>query len=197
MTMKVFGNSMSGNCLKVKYCLDYLAIPYEWHEVDSGRGETRTPEFLAMNPNGKVPLLQTEDGRYLPESNAIMLYLADGISLVPEDRFRRAQMMQWLFWEQYSHEPYLAVARFIDKFLPQDHPRRAELPRLRERSKEVLALMDAELARRDFFVGDSFTLADIALYPYTAMIGDADIDLSPYRNVNAWLRRVAQELQLD
>lgn len=195
--MRVFGTLASGNCLKVKYCLDYLDIPYQWQEVDSMHGETRTPEFLAMNPNGKVPLLQTEDGRYLPESNAIMLYLADGISLVPEDRFRRAQMMQWLFWEQYSHEPYLAVARFIDKFLPQDHPRRAELPRLRERSKEALALMDAELATRDFFVGDSFTLADIALYPYTAMIGDADIDLSSYRNVNAWLRRVAQELQLD
>ena len=129
----VHGMKASGNCYKVQLLLEQIGRPFRWIEVDSIAGQTRTAQFLARNPNGKIPLLELEDGRLLPESNAILCYLAEGSPYLPDDRWLRAQTLQWMFFEQYSHEPYIAVARFICKWLPADHPRRADLPRLRER----------------------------------------------------------------
>ena len=125
---KVFGLSASGNCYKVKLLLEQLKLPYKWEEVDIFQGKTHTPEFLAMNPNGKVPTLMIDKDKYLPESNAILSYLAQDTPFWSSEKFKKAQTLQWMFFEQYSHEPYIAVARFIKKFLPQDHPRQSELP---------------------------------------------------------------------
>ena len=189
----VFGMSASGNCFKVRLVLEQLGLDYHWIEVDSAAGETRTPEFLARNPNGKVPLLVLEDGRTLAESNAILCYLADGSPLLPQDRWHRAQALQWLFFEQYSHEPYVAVARFIMGWLPEDHPRRAELPRLRERANQALEVMEKHLHGQAFFVECGYTVADIALYAYTHDAPMAGLDLAGYPQVRAWLGRVESQ----
>jgi glutathione S-transferase len=186
----VYGMSASGNCFKVRLALEQLGREYTWIEVDSANGQTRTPEFLARNPNGKVPLLELADGRHLAESNAILCYLAEGSTLVPSDAWRRAQMLQWLFFEQYSHEPYVAVARFICGWLPEDHPRRAELPRLRERAHQALAIMERELATRDWMVEGGYSLADIALYAYTHDAPRGGVVLDAYPALRAWLARV-------
>jgi glutathione S-transferase len=191
MTMlTVYGMADSGNCYKVKLALEALARPYRWVEVDSTRGGTRTKEFLAMNPNGKVPTLQLEDGGFLPESNAILFYLAEGTALLPQDRLGRARALQWMFFEQYSHEPYVAVARFIRRYLPPDSPRRAELPRLEERGHQALAVMQTHLAGAEWFAGRHFSVADIALYAYTHCAADGGFDLARYPAVGAWLERV-------
>jgi glutathione S-transferase len=186
----VYGMAGSGNCYKVKLALEQLGLPYRWIETDSTRSETRTAAFLARNPNGKVPLLGLEDGTHLAESNAILHYLADGTPLLPAGRLEHARALQWMFFEQYSHEPYIAVARFILKFLPPDSPRRAELPRLRERGAQALAVMEQHLAREPFFAAGRYTVADIALYAYTHCAADAGFDLSSYPAVEAWLARV-------
>jgi len=185
-----YGNSDSGNCYKVKLALEQLALPYRWIEVDSTTGATRTPEFLARNPNGKVPVLELDDGSFLPESNAILHYLAEGSALLPAERLARARVLQWMFFEQYSHEPYVAVARSIVRYQPADSPRRAELPRLRERGHQALAVMEQLLARQPFFVGDSYSIADIALYAYTHCAADGGFDLASYPSVREWLGRV-------
>jgi len=185
-----YGNSDSGNCYKIKLALEQLALPYRWVEVDSTTGATRTPEFLARNPNGKVPVLELDDGSFLPESNAILHYLAEGSALLPAERLARARVLQWMFFEQYSHEPYVAVARSIVRYQPADSPRRAELPRLRERGRQALAVMEQLLARQPFFVGDSYSIADIALYAYTHCAADGGFDLASYPSVREWLGRV-------
>ncbi len=186
----VYGMKSSGNCYKVQLLLEQLQQPFRWVEIDSANGGTRTTEFLARNPNGKVPLLELDDGRTLPESNAILCYLADDSPFLPVDRWQRAQALQWLFFEQYSHEPYIAVARFISLRLPADHARRAELPRLLERGYQALAVMEKHLAAREFFVDAGYGVADIALYAYTHDAAAGGFDLSRYPAVSAWLRRV-------
>jgi glutathione S-transferase len=188
--LTVYGMKASGNCYKVQLLLELLGHPYRWVEVNSAAGETRTPEFLAKNPNGRVPLLELEDGRRLPESNAILCFLAEASPFLPDDRFARAQALQWLFFEQYSHEPYIAVARFICGWLPDDHPRRAELPRLRERGHQALAVMEQHLAGQHYFVGERCTVADLALYAYTHKAADGGFDLASYPALRAWLARV-------
>jgi glutathione S-transferase len=188
--LKVFGMSASGNCHKVKLLLEQLECPYQWQEVDIMTGTTRTQDFLAMNPNGRVPLLELADGEYLPESNAILCYLADGTLLWPAEKLQHAQVLQWLFFEQYSHEPYIAVARFIRKFLPADHARQTELPRLHERGNQALAVMETHLANRTYFVGERYSIADIALFAYTHCAADGGFDLNAYPAVTAWLQRV-------
>ena len=188
--LTVYGMKSSGNCYKVQLLLERLGRPYRWNEVNILAGESRTPEYLAMNANGRVPLLRDEEGRYLAESNAILCYLADGSPLLPEDRWQRAQVLQWLFFEQYSHEPYIAVARFIRTMLPADTPRRAELPRLVERGNQALAVMERHLSRAVYFAGDAYTIADIALFAYTHAAADGGFDLSAYPAVGAWLDRV-------
>jgi len=189
----VYGMKTSGNCYKVQLALEQLGQPYRWIEIDSAAGETRTPEYLARNPNGKVPLLELDDGRHLAESNAILCYLADGSPLLPDERWQRAQCLQWLFFEQYSHEPYVAVARFICLWLPEDHPRRAELPRLRERGEQALGVMEKHLATQPFFVAGGYSVADIALFAYTHAAADGGFDLSRYPAVEAWLERVRSQ----
>jgi glutathione S-transferase len=189
----VYGTASSGNCYKVRLALEQLALPYRWIEVDSAKGETRTPEFLARNPNGKAPTLQLEDGSYLPESNAILCYLAEGSPLAPGGRLERARMLQWMFFEQYSHEPYIAVARFIVYYLPPDSPRRAELPRLQERGNQALAVMEQHLQKEPFFAAGRYTVADIALYAYTHCAEVGGFDLKRYPAIRAWLERVRSQ----
>ncbi|MGE5638903.1 MAG: glutathione S-transferase family protein, partial [Clostridia bacterium] len=176
----VYGMALSGNCYKVKLALEQLGLPYRWRETDNTRGETRSAAFLARNPNGQVPVLELEDGTTLAESNAILCFLADGSPLFPDERLERARVLQWMFFEQYSHEPYIAVARFIARFLPPDTERRAELPRLLERGRRALAVMEQHLAREPFFAAGRYTVADIALYAYTHCAGEAGFDLGAY-----------------
>ena len=189
----VHGMKASGNCYKVQLLLEQLGEAYRWVEINSVAGETRTAQYLAKNPNGKVPLLELSDGRTLPESNAILCYLAEGSAYLPGERWQRAQTLQWLFFEQYSHEPYIAVARFIAKWLPADHPRRAELPRLLERGYQALDVMEKQLARQDFFVETGYGIADIALYAYTHEAGIGGFDLSCYPLIRSWIGRVESQ----
>jgi glutathione S-transferase len=181
----------SGNGYKCRLLLHQLGIPYERVELDILKGETRTPEFLAKNPNGRIPALELEDGTVLAESDAILFYLAEGTPFLPEDRLGRAQVLQWLFFEQYSHEPFIAVARFIRHLLPEDSPRWAELPRLEQGGRAALGVMERRLADRPFLAADRYTIADIGLYAYTHVADEGGFDLEPYPAVRAWLARVA------
>jgi len=186
----VHGMSASGNCYKARLLLEQLRVPYQWHEVNTLGGETRSAEYLAMNPNGQVPLLEYEPGRYLPESGAILYYLAEGTPFWPAERLTRAETLRWMFFEQYSHEPYIAVARFICLFLPPDHPRRADLPRLHERGGQALAVMERHLGTQDWFAGGRYTIADIALFAYTHAAADGGFDLGRYPAIGRWIGRV-------
>ena len=189
----IYGMSDSGNCYKVKLAVEQLRIPYRWVEVNSAKGETRTPEFLARNPNGKVPTITLEDGSHLAESNAILHYLAHGTPLLPAERLAQARALQWMFFEQYSHEPYIAVARFILYYLPPETPRRADLPRLHERGYQALGVMEQHLATEPFFAGGRYSIADIALYAYTHCAADGGFDLGRYPEIERWLDRVRRE----
>jgi glutathione S-transferase len=191
--LKVYGMSSSGNCYKIKLLLEQLGQPYTWEELDIMQGSTRTTEFLAMNPNGKVPTLEIEPGEFLAESNAILYYIGDDTVFMPTGKLARAQALRWMFFEQYSHEPYIAVARFICKFLPADHARRAELPRLIERGNLALSVMEQHLATRTFFVADKYSIADIALFAYTHEAEIGGFDLAAYSAVSRWLDRIARQ----
>ncbi len=191
--LTAYGMSDSGNCYKVKLALAQLAVPHKWIEVDSTKGETRTAEYLARNPNGKVPVMQLEDGSYLAESNAILWYLAEGTMLGPAARVSRARALQWMFFEQYSHEPCIAVARFILRYLPPDSPRRAELPKLLERGKQALGVMEQHLVKEAYFAGPQYSIADIALFAYTHNAADGGFDLSSFPAVGSWLERVRSQ----
>ena len=191
--MKAYGDVWSGNCYKMKLALTQLGLPFEWVPIDIMKSESRTPEFLAKNPNGRVPALELEDGTVLAESNAIICYLADGTKFWPSERRARAQVLQWLFFEQYSHEPYVATPRYIIRHLGRDHARAAELPARIERGHQAIKVMETHLAAVPFFVERRYTIADIALYAYTHVAHEADIDLTPYPNVRAWLTRVASQ----
>jgi len=186
----VFGMADSGNCYKVKLALEQLKLPYRWVEVSTTKGETRTKEFLARNPNGQVPTLELEGGAFLPESGAILAYLAEGTPLLPAERLERARVLQWMFFEQYSHEPCIAVARAILRYQPPDAPRRAELPQLQARGAKALGVMEQHLQKADFFAGTRYSIADIALYAYTHCAADGGFDLSRFPAVVAWLGRV-------
>jgi glutathione S-transferase len=188
--LTVYGMSISGNCYKVKLLLEQLDLPYRWVEIDTTRGETRTEAFLGMNPNGKVPIIQLEDGSYLSESNAILWYLAEGSGFAPRDRMERARMLQWMFFEQYEHEPHIAVARAIMLLAPADSPRRVELPKLRERGYRALDVMESCLARHPWFAGDHYSIADISLFAYTHTAGDGGFDLYRYPTLRNWVSRV-------
>ncbi len=188
--LTVYGMRASGNCYKVELLLQQLGIAFRWVEVNSAAGETRTPEFLAMNANGRVPLLKLENGEFLAESNAILCYLAEGSTFFPGDRLERARALQWMFFEQYSHEPYVAVARFICGWLPEDHPRRQELPRLRERGYAALDVMEKHLLAQPFFVASGYSVADIALFAYTHAAAAGGFDIERYPNILAWLQHV-------
>ena len=189
----VYGMSDSGNCYKVKLALEQLGLPYRWVEVDPVKGETASAAFLAKNPNGKVPTLELENGEFLPESNAILNYLADGTPLLPGQRLARARVLQWMFFEQYSHEPYVAVARSIMRHTAPDSPERAQLPRLHSRGQRALGVMEQHLEREPFLAAGRYTVADIALYAYTHCAADGGFDLGKYPALRAWLERVASQ----
>ena len=191
MTYQVHGVSASGNCYKVRLVLEQLGLPYVWHEVDMMNGATRTDSFKRLNPNGKVPVLVIDDETTLSESDAILCYLAEGTPLLPTDRLERAQALQWMFFEQYSHEPNVAVARFILQFLKR--PDDARLPERIAGSYRALDVMERHLATRTYFVGERYTVADIALYAYTHVAAEANVDLSRYPAIRAWLERVRRE----
>jgi glutathione S-transferase len=183
----------SGNGFKIRLLLAQLGKTYRWVELDILASETRTPEFLAKNPNGRIPTLELDDGTCLAESNAILWYLAEGTPFIPADRVQRAQVLQWMFFEQYSHEPYVATPRFIVKHLPADSPRYAELPDRMARGRAALAIMETHLSQRPYFVADTYSVADIALYAYTHVAHEAHFDLTPYPAVRAWIERVASQ----
>ena len=189
----IYGMRTSGNCYKLQLLLGQLARPYRWIEIDSAHGATRTPDYLAKNPNGKVPILLREDGSVLAESNAILCWLADGTKYFAGDAWQRAQTLSWMFYEQYSHEPYIAVARFIRGWAPLDSPRRAELPRLHERGNQALGVMDKHLDTHAWFTGAEYGVADIALFGYTHCAADGGFDLSAFPRVERWLQRVADQ----
>jgi len=191
--MHLFDYLDSGNGYKVRLLLAQLAQRYDWTEVDLDTGKTRAPEFLKRNPNGRIPTLELDDGTNLAESNAILWYLAEGTPFVPVDRLGRAQVLQWMFFEQYSHEPYVATPRYIVKHLAADHPRRAELPDRLALGRAALAVMETHLEGRQFFVAKRYSIADIALYAYTHVAPEGGHDLAPYPRVNAWLKRVAAQ----
>ena len=186
----VHGFSSSGNCHKLRLLLEQLGRDYRWIETDSSRGETRTPAFLAKNPNGRVPLIELDDGRRMAESNAILCWLAEGTPYFAGDAWQRAQALSWMFFEQYSHEPYIAVARFIRGWTPAGSPRRADLPMLRERGHQALAVMERHLLSAPWFTGADYGIADIALFAYTDVAGEGGFDLAPYPAIRDWLARV-------
>jgi glutathione S-transferase len=184
----------SGNGYKVRLLLAQLGVPYRLVERDILKGETRTPEFLAKNPNGRIPTLQLEDGRHLAESGAILWYLAEATPFAPTDRLARAETLQWMFFEQYSHEPYIAVVRFWRHYLDKLSPlQELDLPGRLKNGYAALDVMERHLASRSFFVGERYGLADIALYAYTHVAHEGDFDLGPYPHIKAWLARVAAQ----
>jgi glutathione S-transferase len=190
---KVYGDYNSGNCYKIKLMLNLLGVEYQWVAVDILGGETETPEFLAKNPNGKIPVLELEDGTFLWESNAILNFLADGSQYLPSEPRLRTQVLQWQFFEQYSHEPYIAVARFIQFYLGMPEERMKEYRTLHKAGYRALKVMEQQLQRTPFLVGDTCSIADIALYAYTHVAHQGGFDLEPYPAIQQWLERVAQQ----
>jgi glutathione S-transferase len=193
--MKIFGDLGSGNCLKVKYVADRLGLAYTWVPIDIMKGETHTPEYQERFPRGRIPGVEFEDGRCLAESNAILRYLARGSALLPDDAFTQAKIDEWLFWEQYSHEPYVATTRYhivyLKRSLDQREPWRVE------RGEKALDFMESQLGGgRQWLVGETLTIADIAVLAYTRLAHEGGFDLSPRSNVRAWIGRCEQVLGL-
>ena len=186
---------VSGNCYKVRLAAHQLSIPITLKDYGLHDGSTRTLQFLKLNPNGRVPLLEFDDGRTLPESGAILYHLSDGSPLQPGNAWDRAQMLQWMFFEQYSHEPYIAVARFWLAFAkPEELEKKRHLvPEWHAKGNAALGVMENHLKTHDWFAGKSYSIADIALYGYTHVAGDGGFDLSAYPAVSVWLARVAAE----
>jgi glutathione S-transferase len=194
--MLIYGDSISGNCLKVKWVCDALGLTYQWIETDILKGQSRTDAFLAMNSAGQVPAVVLEDGRSLAQSNAIILYLAEGSALIPADSYLKAKLFEWLFWEQYSHEPYIAVARFRVRYEGLDPSLLDE--RLIVRGNDALRRMEAALAETgNYLVGSKVSLADIALVAYTRMADEGGFDLQAYPAICDWIARVERDLGIS
>jgi glutathione S-transferase len=190
----LYGDKRSGNCLKIKFVADHLGLPHVWRDVDVMSGETRAPPFLAMNPFGQVPVVTWEDGRTLAQSNAIIRYLARGSSLLPDDPFTQAQIDSWLFWEQYSHEPYVAVVRFQIAYLGKTLD--DVEPKLIERGNAALDLMEGALSRADWLVGDGLTIADVALLAYSRFAPEGGFDLARRPHLANWIQRCERALDI-
>ncbi len=186
---------MSGNCYKIRLVSRQLGIPLSLVDYPEHGGETRKPAFLAKNPNGRVPLLEFEDGRTLPESDAILWYLSEGSDLQPTDKWGRAEALSWMFFEQYSHEPYVAVARFWLAFAPKEEleKKRSLVPEWHAKGNAALGVMETHLSRHDWFAGGRYSIADIALYGYTHCAAEGGFDLAKYPAVSRWLARVAAQ----
>lgn len=186
--MKLYDYLPSGNGFKVRLLLSWLDQSYEFIPMDIHAGDTHTPEFLQKNPAGQIPFLELDDGRGLAESNAILFYLALGTPYLPPDAFTQGEVLRWMFFEQYKHEPSIAVARFIRVYDPKK--RKSELPNLMKKGKIALDIMESHLAEHKYFVGNSLTIADIALYAYTHVADEGGFDLKEYKSIGAWLKRV-------
>src|SRR5271154_2676803 len=192
--LRLYDYLSSGNGYKVRLVLTQLAIPFELIERDILKGETRTPEFLAKFPNGRIPAVEFDDGKLLFESNAIISYFAENTELVPQDGFERAQVLQWLFFEQYSHEPYIASVRYLVHVAPEvQDPRRSMLDMMIRRGYDALDVMEKRLTTREWFVGENYSIADIALYAYTHVADEGGFDLGKYPATRAWLERVKSQ----
>ena len=195
--LHIFGDSRSGNCLKVRWTATHLGIDFDWTEIDVLSGATRTEDYLKLNPSGQVPAVILPDGRSLSQSNAIIVYLAGfaDSSLLPTDLYERAKVNEWLFWEQYSHEPTIAVRRFQKAFLNKSD---SEIdPQLLAKGRRALAQMEMALAATDYLVGDVLTVADIALVAYTRVAHEGGFDLAEFANVRAWVARVERDLRIE
>lgn len=189
---KLFQYPTSGNCYKLRLLMTQLELQFESVFVDILKKESRTKEFLAINPNGRVPVLQVGD-RYLPESNAALWYLADGTDFIPVDRFEKAQVLQWMFFEQYSHEPYIATVRYWISILKDKAGNLEQIQKRTPLGYAALDVMETHLADNDFFVANRYTIADIALYAYTHVAHEGEFDLSRYTHINKWLDRVKNQ----
>jgi len=190
----LYSMQRSGNCYKVRLALNQLGMRYRLVEVDILKGETRTPEFLAKNPNGHVPLLEVAPGRYLPESNAMLWYLASGTSLAPEDSIDRAEALQWMFFEQHSLEPNLGSARFWLTMVKGGRElQQYSLEDWMEKGYQALGVMEKHLQSHRFFAANHYTIADIALYAYTHVAPESGFDLTPFPSIRSWLKRVANQ----
>ena len=192
-TWTLYDDLSSGNCYKCRLAMHQLQKPFQLQQKDILHGATRTPEFLAMNPNGRVPLLDLGDGRYLAESNAILLFVSEGSPLVPADSWERAQVYQWLFFEQYTHEPNVATPRFWLHSLPEEKIDIVQLAKKQELGRAALGVMERHLATRAFFAGERYSVADIALYAYTHVADEAGLDLTPFPAIRRWLGRVKDQ----
>ena len=190
--LRVYGDSQSGNCYKIKLLLNILSIEHEWIHVDILAGETHTAEFKKMNPNSRIPVLVLANGSILTESNAILNFLAEGSEYLPKDRYLRAQVLQWQFFEQYSHEPFIATARYINKYLGLPEDRRAEYEAKQEGGHRALSVMEQQLSQSDFLVGSSLTIADISLYAYTHVAHEGGFELDGYVAIRRWIDRIEQ-----
>ena len=188
--MKIYGDIFSGNCYKLKLACAILSIPHEWVAIDILKRETLTENFLSMNPAGKIPVLETEDGDYLTESNAILYYLARDTHLWPSDKVAQTRVLQWQFFEQYSHEPNIAVARFIKLYLNMPEARMAEYESKLKPGYQALGVMEKALAKNNFLVGDSLSIADLSLYAYTHVAHEGGFDLANYPEINRWLKQI-------
>ena len=188
---RIYGDIASGNCYKIKLLMSLLDIPHHWQHLDILNGETRTEAFRSINPNGKIPCLVLPDGRCLAESNAILNYLAEGSQLLPGNSFDRALVLQWQFFEQYSHEPYIAVARFINKYLGLPEDRHEEYQSKQEGGNRALKVMEQQLQQTAFLIGEQFSIADISLYGYTHVADEGGFDLSGYPAIQRWVTDIA------
>jgi len=188
--LRLYSFLPSGNCYKARLLLAQLAIPYERIEVNILKGESRTPEFLSKNPNGRIPVLETENGQFLAESNAILFYLSQGTEFFPQEPFARAKVMEWLFFEQYSHEPYIATSRYWISILGKENEYREALQQKREPGYAALSVMEEHLTNHQFLVSDRYTIADISLFAYTHVAEEGGFSLASFPAIQAWLQRV-------
>ena len=189
--MKIYGDTQSGNCYKVQLVCQLLNIDHQWIDADILAGDTKSDDFLKKNPNGKIPLLELDSGETLSESNAIINYLAFGSDLYPNDRLAKASVLQWQFFEQYSHEPFIAVARFINKYLGLPADKADEYAAKQTGGHKALQVMEQQLAETPFLAGEKVTTADISLYAYTHVADEGGFELEAYPAIRAWLDRVA------
>jgi glutathione S-transferase len=192
--LTIYGDSGSGNCHKVRFVAEQLQMPFRWVETSALSGDTRQPAFLAINPAGQVPTVTLPDGRHLAQSNAIMLFLAEGSRLIPTDSYERANMNKWLFWEQNNHEPWIAVRRKLKKMLGKSDDQID--PNLMANGIRALSIMNEHLATRLYFVSDRLTLADIALIAYTRFADEGGFNLADFPAVRAWVGRIEADLGL-
>ncbi len=188
--MKVYGDMVSGNCYKVALTCALLNIEHEWIAMDILKGDARTEAFKAKNPVAKTPTLELDDGRTIWESNAIINYLAEGSKLMPTDSWQKAKVQQWQFFEQYSHEPFIAVARFINKYLGLPEDRKAEYESKQEGGHKALQIMEQQLEKTPYLTGEQLTTADISLYAYTHVAHEGGFDLVGYPAINNWMERI-------